>query len=104
MKGITATGMQSNYGFEGQINACWTHKVTQTEIELIRSAAFLVSVIHGRCISQLFKHCSCLFFFPGPIFKMSKHSASTSDIRPYSFMKSVGFRLIEQFTGQKSIL
>ncbi|KAH7538247.1 hypothetical protein FEM48_Zijuj03G0179000 [Ziziphus jujuba var. spinosa] len=48
VKGITATGMQSNYGFEGQINACWTHKVTRTEIELIRSAGFLVSVIHGR--------------------------------------------------------
>ncbi|KAF3962197.1 hypothetical protein CMV_013257 [Castanea mollissima] len=48
VKGISATGMQPNYGFEGQLNACWTHKMTRTEIELIRSAGFLVSVIHGR--------------------------------------------------------
>ncbi|OMO93590.1 hypothetical protein COLO4_16788 [Corchorus olitorius] len=45
---ITATGMQSSCGFDGQINACWTHKVTRAEIELIRSGGFLVSVIHGR--------------------------------------------------------
>ncbi|GMY07551.1 putative aminoacrylate hydrolase rutd [Fagus crenata] len=48
VKGISATGMQSNNGFGGQLNACWTHKMTRTEIELIRSAGFLVSVIHGR--------------------------------------------------------
>ncbi|GMJ06358.1 hypothetical protein like AT5G53050 [Hibiscus trionum] len=48
VKGITASGMQSNYGFEGQINACWRHKMTQAEIDLIRSGGFLVSVIHGR--------------------------------------------------------
>lgn len=55
MKGISSTGMQSNYGFEGQLNACWTHKMTRTEIELIRAAGFLVSVIHGRCIIILCK-------------------------------------------------
>ena len=38
VKDISATRMQSNNGFEGQINACWTHKMTQTEIELIGSA------------------------------------------------------------------
>ncbi|TYJ06952.1 hypothetical protein E1A91_A12G270600v1 [Gossypium mustelinum] len=48
VKGITATGMQSNHGFEGQINACWRHKMTRAEIDLIRSGGFLVSVIHGR--------------------------------------------------------
>lgn len=48
VKAISSTGMQSNHGFEGQLNACWTHKMTRTEIELIRSAGFLVSVIHGR--------------------------------------------------------
>ncbi|OMO87925.1 EKC/KEOPS complex, subunit Pcc1 [Corchorus capsularis] len=48
VKGITATGMQSSCGFDGQLNACWTHKVTRAEIELIRSGGFLVSVIHGR--------------------------------------------------------
>ncbi|XVE58347.1 hypothetical protein DITRI_Ditri04bG0162800 [Diplodiscus trichospermus] len=48
VKGITESGMQSSYGFAGQMNACWTHKMTQTEIELIRSSGFLVSVIHGR--------------------------------------------------------
>ncbi|GAB2227606.1 hypothetical protein Droror1_Dr00009432 [Drosera rotundifolia] len=40
--------MQSNHGFEGQVNACWTHKMTRMEIESIRDAGFLVSVIHGR--------------------------------------------------------
>ncbi|KAF3432801.1 hypothetical protein FNV43_RR23903 [Rhamnella rubrinervis] len=56
VKGISATGMQSNYGFEGQLNACWTHKMTRTEIELIRSAGCLVSVIHGRhdVIAQIY--------------------------------------------------
>lgn len=48
VKSISSTGMQSNYGFEGQINACWTHKMMRTEIEVIRSAGFLVTVIHGR--------------------------------------------------------
>lgn len=48
VKGISKTGMQSNYGLEGQINACWTHKMTRTEIEQIRAAGFLISVIHGR--------------------------------------------------------
>lgn len=48
VKGISKTGMQSNHGFEGQINACWTHKMTWEEIEQIRSAGFLISVIHGR--------------------------------------------------------
>ncbi|KAL9260813.1 Bifunctional epoxide hydrolase 2-like protein, partial [Drosera capensis] len=48
VKGISASGMQSNNGFEGQVNACWTHKMTRMEIESIRNAGFLVSVIHGR--------------------------------------------------------
>ncbi|KAG8654895.1 putative aminoacrylate hydrolase RutD isoform X2 [Manihot esculenta] len=56
VKSISSTGMQSNYGFEGQINACWTHKMMQTEIEVIRSAGFLVTVIHGRhdIIAQIY--------------------------------------------------
>lgn len=55
VKGITSTGMQSNYGFDGQVNACWNHKMTRTEIEVIRTSGFLVSVIHGRhdVIAQL---------------------------------------------------
>ncbi|XP_071711811.1 uncharacterized protein [Rutidosis leptorrhynchoides] len=48
VKAISASGMQSNYGFDGQINACWTHKVSQTEIEMIRNEGFLISIIHGR--------------------------------------------------------
>ncbi|XVE64418.1 hypothetical protein DITRI_Ditri07aG0099100 [Diplodiscus trichospermus] len=48
VKGITSSGMQSSYGFDGQINACWTHKMTRAEIDSIRSCGFLVSVIHGR--------------------------------------------------------
>ncbi|XP_027331517.1 uncharacterized protein LOC113846938 [Abrus precatorius] len=56
VKGISTTGMQSNYGFDGQLNACWTHKMTQTEIEVIKSSGFLVSVIHGRhdIIAQIY--------------------------------------------------
>ncbi|XP_031265064.1 uncharacterized protein LOC116123432 [Pistacia vera] len=56
VKGISASGMQSNSGFDGQIHACWTHKVTQAEIEAIRTAGFLVSVIHGRydIIAQIY--------------------------------------------------
>ncbi|GFS32227.1 alpha/beta-Hydrolases superfamily protein [Actinidia rufa] len=55
VKGISASGMQSNDGFDGQINACWTHKMSRTELESIRSAGFLISVIHGRhdIIAQL---------------------------------------------------
>ncbi|PIN27110.1 Soluble epoxide hydrolase [Handroanthus impetiginosus] len=55
VKGISATGMQSTYGFDGQVNACWTHNMSRTEIESIRVAGFPVSVIHGRhdIIAQL---------------------------------------------------
>ncbi|KAG8381127.1 hypothetical protein BUALT_Bualt06G0090100 [Buddleja alternifolia] len=55
VKGISSAGMQSNYGFDGQINACWTHKMSRTELESIRVAAFPISVIHGRhdVIAQL---------------------------------------------------
>lgn len=53
--------MQSNHGFEGQLNACWTHKMTPTEIEMIRSAGFLVSVIHGRCAHISFLPLSSVF-------------------------------------------
>ncbi|CAH2070167.1 unnamed protein product [Thlaspi arvense] len=48
VKGISETGMQSKHGFDGQLNACWLHKITKPEIEQIRSGGFLVSVIHGR--------------------------------------------------------
>ncbi|KAI3457991.1 hypothetical protein Pfo_014654 [Paulownia fortunei] len=55
VKGISATGMQSTYGFDGQINACWTHKMSRTELDSIRVAGFPISVIHGRhdVIAQL---------------------------------------------------
>ncbi|XP_042036670.1 putative aminoacrylate hydrolase RutD [Salvia splendens] len=55
VKGISSTGMQSKYGFDGQINACWTHKMSRKEIESIRMAGFPISVIHGRhdIIAQL---------------------------------------------------
>ncbi|XP_009623778.1 uncharacterized protein [Nicotiana tomentosiformis] len=55
VKGISASGMQSNCGFDGQINACWTHKISRTDLESICSAGFLISVIHGRddVIAQL---------------------------------------------------
>ncbi|KAK2453127.1 hypothetical protein P8452_00793 [Trifolium repens] len=56
VKGISNSGMQSNHGFDGQLNACWKHKMTQAEIEAIKSAGFLVSIIHGRddIIAQLY--------------------------------------------------
>ncbi|KAK4793299.1 hypothetical protein SAY86_023734 [Trapa natans] len=56
VKAISSTGMQSHHGFEGQVNACWTHKMTRTEIEAIRSGGFPVSVIHGRhdIIAQIY--------------------------------------------------
>lgn len=55
VEGISAAGMQSSYGFEGQLNACWSHKITSTDFEAIRNAGFLISVIHGRhdIIAQL---------------------------------------------------
>ncbi|KAK9070302.1 hypothetical protein SSX86_010702 [Deinandra increscens subsp. villosa] len=48
VKAISSSGMQSNHGFDGQINACWTHKISRTDIEMIRNEGFLISVIHGR--------------------------------------------------------
>ncbi|GKD12945.1 alpha/beta hydrolase fold-1, partial [Tanacetum coccineum] len=30
------------------INACWTHKVSKTELEVIHEEGFLISIIHGR--------------------------------------------------------
>ncbi|XP_055825577.1 uncharacterized protein LOC129894086 isoform X2 [Solanum dulcamara] len=55
VKGISASGMQSNCGFDGQINACWTHKISQADLESICSTGFLITVIHGRhdVIAQL---------------------------------------------------
>ena len=50
VKGISETGMQSKDGLDGQLNACWLHKITTPETERIRSAGFLVSVIHGRYV------------------------------------------------------
>ncbi|KAL4204743.1 hypothetical protein AMTRI_Chr01g133570 [Amborella trichopoda] len=48
VKAISSTGMQSNQGFEGQVNACWTHKMTSKDYDVIRSSGLLISVIHGR--------------------------------------------------------
>lgn len=48
VKGISSTGMQSKHGFDGQINACWTHNMSKEELETIRMAGFRISVIHGR--------------------------------------------------------
>ncbi|KAI3947334.1 hypothetical protein MKW92_015423 [Papaver armeniacum] len=47
VKGISSSGMQSNYGFEGQLNA-----LTSKDIEAIKSAGFLISVIHGRKLAE----------------------------------------------------
>ncbi|KAG0479641.1 hypothetical protein HPP92_010499 [Vanilla planifolia] len=55
VKAISSSGMQSNRGFEGQVNACWMHKVTKKEFDTIRTAGFPISIIHGRydVIAQL---------------------------------------------------
>uniref|UniRef100_A0A7N0TFM0 AB hydrolase-1 domain-containing protein n=1 Tax=Kalanchoe fedtschenkoi TaxID=63787 RepID=A0A7N0TFM0_KALFE len=56
VEGITGAGMQSTYGFDGQVYACWTHKMTSRDIESIRSTGFLISIIHGRydVIAQIY--------------------------------------------------
>ncbi|XP_066321671.1 uncharacterized protein [Miscanthus floridulus] len=56
VKGLSSGGMQSRYGFEGQMNACWTHKLSPTELDRIRFAGFLVLIIHGRddVVAQLY--------------------------------------------------
>eukprot|EP01018_Ginkgo_biloba_P023158 Gb_22974 [translate_table: standard] len=48
VRNLSATGVQSKYGFEGHVNACWTHKITSSEYETIRTSGFLIAVIHGR--------------------------------------------------------
>ncbi|KAL6877603.1 hypothetical protein ACP4OV_012818 [Aristida adscensionis] len=56
VKGLSSSGMQSRHGFEGQMNACWTHKLSSKELDMIRSAGFLVVIIHGRddVVAQLY--------------------------------------------------
>ncbi|KAL6640328.1 hypothetical protein ACP70R_022177 [Stipagrostis hirtigluma subsp. patula] len=56
VKGLSSSGMQSRHGFEGQMNACWTHNLSPKELDRIRSAGFLVLIIHGRddVVAQLY--------------------------------------------------
>ncbi|RLM80389.1 uncharacterized protein C2845_PM12G12380 [Panicum miliaceum] len=56
VKGLSSGGMQSRHGFEGQLNACWTHKLSTKELDRIRLAGFFVLIIHGRddVIAQLY--------------------------------------------------
>ncbi|PUZ75230.1 hypothetical protein GQ55_1G137800 [Panicum hallii var. hallii] len=56
LKGLSSGGMQSRHGFEGQLNACWTHKLSTKELDRIRLAGFFVLIIHGRddVIAQLY--------------------------------------------------
>ena len=57
VKNISARGMQQKYGFEGHINACWTHQMASREYEIVQNSGFLVAVIHGRLsIHTLLKH------------------------------------------------
>ncbi|GJM97008.1 hypothetical protein PR202_ga13898 [Eleusine coracana subsp. coracana] len=49
VKGLSSPGgMQSRHGFDGQMNACWTHELSPKELDRIRSAGFPVLIIHGR--------------------------------------------------------
>ncbi|XP_020576143.1 uncharacterized protein LOC110021820 [Phalaenopsis equestris] len=56
VEAISSSGMQCKKGFEGQVHACWNHKLTSKELDAIRSAGFLILVIHGRhdVIAQLY--------------------------------------------------
>lgn len=48
VQAISAAGLQPKHGLKGHENACWTHRVDDKEIEMIRTGGFLVSVVHGR--------------------------------------------------------
>eukprot|EP00775_Hariotina_reticulata_P008082 gene8082-8276_t len=39
---------QPPHGFKGQLQACWSHRLTQKDADVINSAGFPVLVIHGR--------------------------------------------------------
>ncbi|WVZ76717.1 hypothetical protein U9M48_024669 [Paspalum notatum var. saurae] len=56
VKGLSSGGIQSRHGFEGQMNACWTHKLSLKELDRIRLAGFLILIIHGRddVVAQLY--------------------------------------------------
>lgn len=62
VKAISSAGMQSNCGFEGQVNACWKHKMTAKELDTIRSSRFLISVIHGRLVLDKLTHLFLCYF------------------------------------------
>lgn len=48
VRNISKSGMQIKHGFDGHANACWTHKVTPNEYEIMRTSGTLIAVIHGR--------------------------------------------------------
>lgn len=45
---ISDSGVQSSYGYKGQVHACWTHRMTPNDLRVIRSAGFSIRIIHGR--------------------------------------------------------
>lgn len=48
VKNISTSGMQKLHGQNGQLNACWTHRVTSEDYERLRTSSIHISVIHGR--------------------------------------------------------
>ncbi|KAJ4820958.1 alpha/beta-Hydrolases superfamily protein [Rhynchospora pubera] len=56
VKAMSSAGMQSKHGYEGQVHACWNHKMNQDEIDTIRLSGFPVAIIHGRddLVAQLY--------------------------------------------------
>ncbi|ESR54348.1 hypothetical protein CICLE_v10023844mg [Citrus x clementina] len=52
VKGISVTGMQSNYGFDGQIHACWMHKMTQKTFKPFVQLDFLHDIIAQICYAR----------------------------------------------------
>ncbi|GLJ16274.1 hypothetical protein SUGI_0273930 [Cryptomeria japonica] len=48
VRNISKSGMQIKHGFDGHANACWTHKMTPSEYEIIQTAGIHIAVIHGR--------------------------------------------------------
>ncbi|KAI5071588.1 hypothetical protein GOP47_0013839 [Adiantum capillus-veneris] len=48
VRNISVSGMQNIRGQNGQMNACWTHRVSSEDYERLRTSSILISVIHGR--------------------------------------------------------
>lgn len=73
VKSISASDMQSDHGQSGQLNACWTHRVTPEDYERLLTSSILVSVIHGRgdVIAQ-YRHGRSIFERLRPVARLTE--------------------------------